>query len=193
MIGRQHLVLMTEERTAPRHPTVQTTSGVLDSALGATFLEENLHIEAYPIEKIVMVTVLETNPYEEKVKEWGMFPLENRRLGRKSRAIVKSVKSSHEFTLGCCRVKPRARGKNNISYSAAKNGVCLLFFPDHLHHGAPLHSHRLIALSLLWGFIILALPLQWPLLIVYLITLTHGCGLDYLLLSEILTPTFPAL
>ena len=69
MIGCQCLALTAEERIAPRHHTVQTTFGVLDSASGATFSEEILQTEAYPIEKIVTEKVLETFPYEKKVKE----------------------------------------------------------------------------------------------------------------------------
>lgn len=58
----------------PRHHIVQTTSGVLPSALEATLEEENLQIDAYPAENTVMVKVLETIPHEERVKEWGLFP-----------------------------------------------------------------------------------------------------------------------
>lgn len=128
---------------------------MLDFVLGVIFLEENLYIEVYLIEKIVMVTVLEINLYEEKVKEWGMFFLENRRFGRKSRVIVKFVESFYEFIFGCCRVKSRVRGRNNISYSVVKNGVCLLFFLDYFYYGVLFYFYRLIILLFLWVFIIL--------------------------------------
>ena len=52
----------------PRHHIGQTTSGA-GFCIGTHVLERNLKLEAYPVEKTVMVKILETIPYEEKVKE----------------------------------------------------------------------------------------------------------------------------
>lgn len=125
---------------------MRATSGVLDSALRATFEEENLQIEAYPIEEIVMVKVLETIPDEEKVKEWEAFPLKKGSLGRYKGTVVKSAKSSREriiqFTLLFQGVKLRSVGGDAISCSATENGVGQLFLPAHLSHCAHLHVPR---------------------------------------------------
>ena len=64
----QSLVPVAEGILTPRHHIGQTTPGA-GFCIGTHILKRNLKLEAYPAEKTVMVKILETIPYEDKVKE----------------------------------------------------------------------------------------------------------------------------